>query len=199
MGGNSTYYLYFDTNSNSFKLSTTQQNNITFFTEGDCPTTVTLDNGWNWWTPTVAMTLGDLETLLDGHAILINSQDEGFARYDGQDWSGTLTEIVAGQMYSILTNAETEFTMSGAAVTSTITLLPGYNWFGYTGSQSKTISSAFSGFTPIDGDTITDQNGDVAVYNGDTQTWEGTLLILVPGHGYVYYSNAVQGRSVTFE
>ena len=160
---------------------------------------IDLANGWNWWTPTVAMTLGDLETLLDGHAILINSQDEGFARYDGQDWSGTLTEIVAGQMYRILTNAETEFTMSGAAVTSTITLLPGYNWFGYTGSQSKTISSAFSGFTPIDGDTITDQNGDVAEYNGDTQTWEGTLLILVPGHGYVYYSNAVQGRSVTFE
>ena len=145
------------------------------------------------------MTLGDLETFLDGHAILINSQDEGFALFDGQDWSGTLTEIVAGQMYRILTNAETGFTMTGTAVTSTITLLPGYNWFGYTGSQSRTISSAFSGFTPIDGDTITDQNGDVAEFNGDTQTWEGTLLILVPGHGYVYYSNAVQGRSVTFE
>ena len=194
---NANYYLYY--NNGSFQLSTTQQNNITFFTEGDCPTIVTLANGWNWWTPTVAMTLGDLETLLYGHAILINSQDEGFALFDGQDWSGTLTEIVAGQMYRILTNAETGFTMTGTAVTSTITLLPGYNWFGYTGSQSKTISSAFSGFTPIDGDTITDQNGDVAEFNGDTQTWEGTLLILVPGHGYVYHTNATQSRSITFE
>ena len=196
-GGNSNYYLYY--NNGSFQLSTSAHNNITFYQEGDCPTMVSLGAGWNWWTPTIAMSLGELETLLNGHAILINSQDDGFARYENNEWSGTLDTIVAGQMYRILTSTETEFTMSGEAVTSTITLLPGYNWFGYTSSLSKTITSAFSGFTPTGGDTITDQNGISAEYNDDTQTWEGDLLILIPGHGYVYHSNAAQGRSITFE
>ena len=196
-GSSSTYYLYY--NNGSFQLSTSAHNNITFYQESDCPTTVSLGAGWNWWTPTIAMSLGELETLLNGHAILINSQDDGFARYENNEWSGTLNTIVAGQMYRILTSTETGFTMSGEAVTSTITLLPGYNWFGYTSSLSKTITSAFSGFTPTGGDSITDQYGVSAVYNDDTQTWEGDLLILIPGHGYVYYSHAAQGRSITFE
>ena len=195
--GSLTYYLYY--NNGSFRLSTSTHNNITFFQESDCPTTVSLAAGWNWWTPTVAMSLGELETLLDGHALLINSQDEGFVQYDGQNWNGTLTELVPGQMYRVLTNTETEFTVSGEAVNTTITLLPGYNWFGYTGSQSKTIVSAFSGFTPADGDTIIAENGDSAIYNGETETWDGYLVILVSGHGYVYYSNAEQARSIIFE
>lgn len=261
------YYLHY--NNGTFQLSTTQQNNITFYAEGDCPllpqyaitatanptiggtidgadlyyqgetctltatanegyafvrwteggetvsseATITfevddvrnlvanferiqffsLEAGLNWWTPTVAMELSDLETLLEGHAILINSQDEGFARYDGEGWSGTLTEIEPGQMYRILTTAATEFTLSGEAVTSTITILPGYNWFGYIGSQPKTISAAFSEFTPTEDDTITAKDGTTATYTNGS--WDENF-ILTPGHGYVYYSNAPQGRSL---
>ncbi|MBR4468411.1 MAG: carboxypeptidase regulatory-like domain-containing protein [Bacteroidales bacterium] len=196
MGGSSTYYLFFDTNSNSFKLSTTQHNNITFYQEGDCPTTVALNDEWNWWTPTIEMSLEDLETALGGNAILINSQDEGFARYDGEGWSGTLTEIEPGQMYRVLTTAATEFTLNGAAVTSAITILPGYNWFGYTGSQSKTISAAFSGFTPTEDDTITAEDGTSATYTNGS--WDDNF-ILMPGHGYVYHSNAQESRNITFE
>jgi len=168
-----------------------------FVIEEGVSQTSELSNGWNWWTPTVEMTLGKLETLLDDNVILINSQDDGFIRYDGQNWSGTLTELVPGEMYCILTNDETEFTLNGEAVTSMITIMPGYNWFGYTGSQSKTISLAFSDFTPTEGDTITDEDDYTATYNGTT--WEGDLTILIPGHGYVYYSKATQGRTTTFE
>ncbi len=168
-----------------------------FVIEEGVSQTSELSNGWNWWTPTVEMTLGKLETLLDDNVILINSQDDGFIRYDGQNWSGTLTELIPGEMYCILTNEETEFTLNGGAVTSMITIMPGYNWFGYTGSQSKTISLAFSDFTPTEGDTITDEDDYTATYNGTT--WEGDLTILIPGHGYVYYSKATQGRTTTFE
>lgn len=192
--GSTNYYLY--CNNGSFALSTTQHNNITFYQEGDCPTTVALDAEWNWWTPTVEMTLGELETLLAGNAILINSQDEGFARYDGQGWSGTLTEIEPGQMYRILTTAATEFTLSGEAVTSTITILPGYNWFGYTVSQSKNVAAAFGDFTPTEGDTITAEDGTSVTYNNGS--WDDNF-ILTPGHGYVYHSNAQQSRNITFE
>ncbi len=191
---NRNYYLY--CNNGSFALSTTQHNNITFYQEGDCPTTVALNAEWNWWTPTVAMTLGELETLLGGNAILINSQDDGFVRYDGESWSGTLDTIVAGQMYRILTTIATEFTLSGEAVTSTITFLPGYNWFGYTGSQSKNVATAFGDFTPTEGDTITAENGTTATYTNGS--WDDNF-ILMPGHGYVYHSNAQESRNITFE
>ena len=191
---NRNYYLY--CNNGSFALSTMPQNNITFYQEGDCPTTVALDAEWNWWTPTVEMTLGELETLLGDNAILINSQDDGFVRYDGEGWSGTLDTIVAGQMYRILTTIATEFTLSGEAVTSTITFLPGYNWFGYTGSQSKNVATAFGDFTPTEGDTITAENGTTATYTNGS--WDDNF-ILMPGHGYVYHSNAQESRNITFE
>ena len=191
---NRNYYLYY--NNGSFALSTTPQNNITFYQEGDCPTTVALDAEWNWWTPTIEMSLDDLEAALGGNAILINSQDEGFARYDGQSWSGTLTEIEPGQMYRILTTEATEFTLSGEAVTSTITILPGYNWFGYTGSQSKSVATAFGDFTPTEGDTITAEDGTTATFTNGT--WDD-IFILTPGHGYVYHSNAQESRNITFE
>ena len=191
---NRNYYLYY--NNGSFALSTTPQNNITFYQEGDCPTTVALDAEWNWWSPTIEMSLDDLEAALGGNAILINSQDEGFARYDGQGWSGTLTEIEPGQMYRILTTAATEFTLSGEAVTSTIAILPGYNWFGYTGSQSKNVAMALGDFTPTEGDSITAEDGTTATYTNGS--WNDNF-ILMPGHGYVYHSNAQESRNITFE
>ena len=157
---------------------------------------VEFESGWNWWTPTIEMSLDDLEAALGGNAILINSQDEGFARYDGQGWSGTLTEIEPGQMYRILTTAATEFTLSGEAVTSAITILPGYNWFGYTGSQSKSVATAFGDFTPTEGDTITAEDGTTATFTNGS--WDD-IFILAPGHGYVYHSNAQESRNVTFE
>ena len=201
--GSTNYYLFY--NNGSFTLSTTQHDNVHFYQEGDCPATqtVTLEPNWNWWTPTVEMTLGELETLLGSNAILINSQDEGFARFENGTWSGTLAEIVPGQMYKIKIEATdpVNLMLSGAPTSNvSMTILPGYNWFGYTGSQSKAIDEVFDAdFSPTDGDTITAQNNDYATYNGKTESWEGSLVLLVPGHGYVYHSNATQGRSITFE
>ncbi len=195
-----TYYLYYNTTTNNFALSTSSQNNIYFFEQGDCPPeqVVSLGINWNWWTPTVEMTLDELEILLADNAILINSQDEGFARYDGEGWNGTLTEIEPGKMYKILTNDATEFTLSGEAVTSTITILPGNNWFGYTGSRPTAIAQALGNdFTPTEGDQIIAQNGQSVTY--ENGSWTGSLIVLRPGHGYVYQSNAPQGRSISFK
>ena len=199
-GSSTTYYLYYDTNSNTFKLSTTASNNLTFYTEGDCPPeqAVSLGIDWNWWTPTLEMSLEDLEAALAGNAILINSQDGGFARYDGEGWNGTLTEIEPGKMYKILTNEATEFTLSGEAVSSTITILPGNNWFGYTGSRPTAIAQALGNdFTPTEGDQIIAQNGQSVTY--ENGSWTGSLIVLRPGHGYIYHSNAPQGRSISFK
>ncbi|MBQ4398066.1 MAG: choice-of-anchor J domain-containing protein [Bacteroidales bacterium] len=143
--------------------------------------------GSNWWTPTTAMTLEQLEEALGSNAVLINTQDAGFVRYENNAWSGTLTSIEPGKMYKIETNAACPLTLTGTAVGNVgITILPGHNWIGYTGPQAADIATALGtlGVTPISGDTITDQNGNVSTYNGTT--WTGGVVTLQPGHGYVY-------------
>ena len=157
----------------------------------------TLAAGWNWWAPTKVMTLSDLETALDGKGIVIDSQDGGFVRYENNTWSGTLSAIDPGQMYKVKTSEAVSLTLTGEPTAASILeILPGYNWFGYTGSQSKSVATAFSGFAPANGDRIIAQNGAEAVYNDG---WSGTLTNLVPGKGYVYISNAQQSRTITFE
>ena len=156
----------------------------------------TLAAGSNWWTPTTTMSLDDFKEALGSNAVLINSQDAGFARYENNAWSGTLTEINPGQMYKIETTATVSLTLSGEPATGvSLTIMPGYNWFGYTGSQSKTIAAAFSGFAPTNGDTVTDKVGNTATYNNG---WSGSLTTFEPGHGYVYHSKATQSRTLTF-
>ena len=156
-----------------------------------------LANGINWWTPTKAMALTDLESALGANGVLINSQDGGFAKYENGSWSGTLTSIAPGQMYKVQTSAACALEVTGAYATDvTVTLLPGHNWFGYTGTQAKGIATALGNFTPASGDTITDQSGNIATYNGSA--WTGDLESLVPGKGYVYQSKAEQSRTIMF-
>ena len=144
----------------------------------------TLAAGSNWWTPTTTMSLDDFKEALGSNAVLINSQDAGFARYENNAWSGTLTEIAAGQMYKIEATSSVSLTMSGSPATGvSLTILPGYNWFGYTGAQAADIATALGSFTPVNGDTITDKDGLTATYNNG---WSGNLTTLQPGHGYVY-------------
>ena len=158
--------------------------------------TVNLVQGCNWWTPTKAMTLEQLEAALGGNAVLINTQDAGFARYENGQWSGTLMEIAAGQMYKIETTASVSLTLSGEPATGvSLTLLPGYNWFGYTGTQAKDIATALVGFTPTNGDTITAQDGTTITYSNGR--WNGAFT-LTPGHGYVYNSKATQSSTLSF-
>ena len=147
----------------------------------------TLAAGSNWWTPTTTMSLDDFKEALGSNAVLINTQDGGFVRYENNAWSGTLTSIEPGKMYKIETNAACPLTLTGTAVGNVgITILPGHNWIGYTGPQAADIATALGtlGVTPISGDTITDQNGNVSTYNGTT--WTGGVVTLQPGHGYVY-------------
>lgn len=158
--------------------------------------TVELSQGCNWWTPTKAMTLEQLEEALGSNAVLINSQNAGFARYEGGQWSGTLTGIVPGQMYKIETTAPVSLTLSGDPATGvSLTILPGYNWFGYTGTQAANIATALGSFTPASGDTITDEDGHTVTYTNGS--WSGAFT-LTPGHGYVYYSKATQSSILTF-
>ena len=149
---------------------------------------LTLSEGWNWWTPTVRTYRSVLQYALGSNGIIINTQNQGFQKYNGNYWSGTLPGVLEpGQMYKIKTNAAVSTTLQGLEVNQpTITIVAGYNWFGYTGTQAADIATALGslGVSPTDGDIITDKDGHTATYNGNY--WNGTLTTLQPGHGYVY-------------
>jgi len=183
-GTNSHNLMRYNSTNNLFSCYASGQQDVYLFAEIE---TVELTQGSNWWTPTTTMTLEQLEEALGSNAVLINSQDDGFARYENNAWSGTLSTIEPGQMYKIETTAPISFNLSGAPVTGvSLTIISGYNWFGYAGAQAADIATAIDilGVSPTDGDIITDKNGNTATYNGSG--WSGTLTTLQPGHGYVY-------------
>ena len=156
--------------------------------------TVELHQGWNWFAPIVDITLEQLETALGANGISINSQNQ-FARYDVEDeeWSGDLLALVPGQMYKIEVSADCNFTLTGIPTTSiTINIEHGSNWFGYTGSETVTIEEALIGFTPVEGDKITSEDGKFTIYEDDE--WGGDLLNLAPGKGYIYISQDTESK-----
>ena len=158
---------------------------------------VELHQGWNWFAPIADIALEQLETALGDNGISINSQNQ-FARYDVEDeeWSGDLTALVPGQMYKIEVSADCNFTLTGIPTTSiTVDIENGSNWFGYTGSETVTIEEALIGFTPVEGDKITSEDGKFTIYEDDE--WGGDLLNLVPGKGYIYISKDTESKQFT--
>lgn len=144
---------------------------------------VTLEAGWNWWTPTVETTLEALQTALGDTLMQIKSQ------------GGTPTELVLGQMYRIQTSAPCQITLSGVPATGVeVTITQGCNWFGFTGTEPLSLTAL--GISPATGDKVVSQDGGFAIYNGST--WVGTLTSLQPGKGYVYISVATQSKTLTF-
>ncbi len=159
---------------------------------------VELTQGWNWWSPTVETSLEQLEVALGVNGISINSQNQ-FALYDEEDgeWSGNLSAVIPGQMYKINANTNCNFILTGISLTSvTIGITHGNNWFGYIGSDVVTVEEAFSGFTPSEGDKITSEDGKFTIY--EDEEWDGNLLNLEPGRGYIYVSQDTETKQFTF-
>lgn len=144
---------------------------------------ISLAQGWNWWTPTVETTLEALQTALGDTLMQIKSQ------------GGTPTELVLGQMYRIQTSAPCQFTLSGLPATGVeVTITQGCNWFGFTDTEPLSLTAL--GLSPATGDKVVSQDGGFAIYSGST--WVGTLTSLQPGKGYVYISVATQSKTLTF-
>ena len=160
---------------------------------------VTFAQGWNWWAPTVAATLQDLETALGVNGLAIMSEDGSVLNYANVQWNGTLESLVLGQMYRINTSSPCEFTLTGAKPASVeVSLAHGAHWFGFTGSAPTAVGTVFgTAFGPVAGDKVISQNGGFAIYNGTA--WQGTLTMLLPGQGYVYVSQSNETKTLVME
>ena len=68
----------------------------------------------------------------------------------------------------------------------TIPLNPGWTWISYPNSDTLSIDSALSLFSPTTGDIIKSQWGNASYVGGQ---WRGNFSRFYPGYGYMYKSN----------
>ena len=148
--------------------------------------TVTLNQGWNWWAPTVETSVEAVQTALGSNLQTILS--------DNGEAAG---ELVPGQMVRIRTSATCDLTVSGTRPDVIyVTLASGYNWMGFAATETMDVAEVFAAINPVEGDKIISQDEGFAIFNGEA--WVGTLTNLHPGQGYVYISNASGTKTLSF-
>jgi len=162
--------------------------------------TITLSEGWNWFSSNVDITLNDLKAALvaavPGTSITIKSQSNGSTSYNGSTWRGALTTLDVSQMYMISVGADCEITLTGIPINPAehpVTISHGVNWIAFPFNQSMTLSEAFAGFA-VSGDKVKSQT-TTGNYNGSL--WRPSFS-LVPGKGYMYISNTPGTRTFIF-
>ena len=70
--------------------------------------------------------------------------------------------------------------------TTTVDLVKGWNWIGYPLDQTMSVAEALSLLEAEEGDFLTSLDGGYTQFaNG---TWNGDLLTMTPGKGYLYKS-----------
>ena len=148
--------------------------------------TVSLKEGWNWWSTNLNTTTAYLQSIL-GSNVTIVSQD------------GTQPQNIApNTMYMVHVDANASANIVGIMAESvgTVTLVPGVNWIGYPLNENLPIATALANLTPTENDIIKTYDGEVATYSGGA--WHGTLSTLKPGKGYIYQSNADVNKTFVF-
>ena len=164
--------------------------------------TVELAAGWNWVSFNVVADdlLAQLEEGLGENGVMIEGIDGTTENLGDGFWLGDLEDfgVMPGQMYFVQTGAECTIEVSGMVVNPVeypITVNPGWNWIGYTGREELMILEV-SGFEPEESDIIEGADG-ITEYLGDN-FWLGDIVTLVPGQGYMYYSNSNSPKTLVF-
>ena len=203
------------------ELNLTSPNAVTFTTNGygtlrnpyvlnftGEPSTITqtipLSQGWNWFSTyievddPVAM-LQTIEAALGENGVQIESFDD-LTEFDGEEWYGGLDElgIQNEQTYLVLTNAPCTVQLQGVPANPAehpITIYPGWNWIGFPCTQPLSVVAAFANFVAEDGDLLERSDAFMEFDDGE---WYGEIETLLPGEGYMYFSNSTQTKILVF-
>ena len=164
--------------------------------ESQAQETITLPAGSSWWSAHLDITLEDLKAAIAGAlgstgTATIKSQT-GYLTYSNGQWSpSTGMTFDLRQMYCT-------FTLTGIPVNPSnyvITIHQGATWIGFLSGESMTVTAAFAGLNPENGDVVKGKMGN-ATFNGTS--WIGGLTTLEPGQGYIYLSKATSDKTFTF-
>ena len=146
--------------------------------------------------------LQTLEAALGENGIQIKN-DSISTEYDSEwGWFGDLDEvgITNEEMLMIKAAAACSVQLQGPPANPAnhpITINPGWNWIGYPYAVEMTLNQAFSNFTPEAGDQIKNSEGS-SEYDAEWG-WFGDVENLVPGQGFMYYSNSSVPKTLVFQ
>lgn len=164
--------------------------------EGEVIRSYHLAMGWNWISANVAdQRLDDVVALLEPikeSVVAIKGQSGELTKDDQGNWQGDLSLLHPTRSYKIEMLQDDDLELKGKPVLpadATITLNKGWNWIGYISAEEVSVESALQNLTAEENDVIKGLDC-FAVYNGTT--WAGSLTHLVPGEGYMYYSQSVK-------
>ena len=155
--------------------------------------TFMLNDDWNWWSPSINITLADFEAALGSYGVSIISQEGASASVSTNGWGGTLQSLEVGKMYMVQTNGACTVTVNGTVADPAeypINLSTGANWIGLVGTESMSLDEAFANFTPSNMDVIKTKNGTATYYQG--RGWRGSISSIIPGQGFIYNSKSQQ-------
>ena len=159
--------------------------------------TIALSAGWNWISVYIEVedpieALQMLETALGDNATVI-SASEVYTEYFGDGlWIGDLDEegITNEQMYMVEVVNGCEIQLEGMPANPAyheITIHPGWNWIGFPCGQELSLEDALADFEAEEGDQLAEAELYTEYGFG---MWIGDVETLLPGQGYMYYSNS---------
>jgi hypothetical protein len=183
------YYLYYS--NGSFQLSTTQQNNINFYVEGDCPTPVTYYTISASANPTEGGTITGANTYDQGATCTLTATaNEG---YNFVNWTKDDVEVSTEAIYSFTVNEDGSYVANFEEVVTTITqtseFTTGWNWWTPSvNADGATLLSSLEASLGSNGVKIMAQSGAVASYS--SHGWSGSLTSLELGQMYMIQTTA---------
>ncbi len=161
--------------------------------------TIALNNGTNWVSFNVEITLNDLKAALveaapTAQIQIVGQNSQTTYNPNNHRWTGNLTFNMAS-MYKIKVNSACEITLQGVPVDPAdhpYAINQGNNWIAFPLNQDMTLADAFAGFA-VQGDQLNSQTGG-SVY---ARRWQGSVSTLQSGKGYVYKA-ASGSRTLVF-
>lgn len=158
--------------------------------------TFDLSSGWNWISVNVAdKNLNNPVALfapLKGDLLAVRGQENELTKEDSEELQGSLTGINPRESYKVRMQKAARLELEGSpyhSMDETITLTPAWNWIGYIPSVRQDVDDALSTLLANRNEIIKDQEG-FAMYDGNR--WLGSLNVLIPGCGYMYYANSTK-------
>ena len=180
---NRNYYLYY--NNGSFALSTSQQNNIKFYVQGDCPvaefTITAMAN------PEEGVTIEGVGTYTQGETCTLTATaNEG---YTFVNWTEGEVAVSTEATYSFEVTGDrtlvANFEEVITTVTQTSTMAAGWNqWTPNVNLSGAELLAQLKQALGTNGIKIMAQNGKYLSYNANTNTWAGNLTTIEIGHMY---------------
>ena len=200
---NTTYTFYMNPSCDGVNGASTDWFYFTTEEETTVTQTIELVEGWNWISTYIDMNAVDgmamLQESLGDHATQIVTFDDSAEYFDGVWYWGSGEEnkqLTNSEMIMVEVAEDCTVTLEGPVVGEVeITINPEWNWIGYPIDTELDFTEAMSDFDAEDEDSFMGF-GATNDYFGE---WYNTFDTLVPGQGYMYFSNSDEPKTLIFQ